>query len=111
MQEAEGDVRRRVDAEVVADLLGQMDRYGSRYRLAVAVLAILTLLGIAATIVRLVGTEGRIALGYYAATFAFLLSTVQSAPLVIFALRLAKADWRRPLARAVEMLAVGQKLK
>ena len=41
--------------------------------------------------------------GYYAAVFAFILTTAQAAPMAAIAPRLAKAHWRRPISRAAEL--------
>ena len=68
------------------------------------VLGILFLLGIVGFVMRL--GDDRTQWGYYAATFSFLFTTTQTAPLVSVALRLAKNHWRRPLARASELFAV-----
>ena len=44
--------------------------------------------------------------GYYAAVFAFILTTAQAAPIVAIAPRLAKGHWRRPISRAAELWSV-----
>lgn len=80
---------------------------GPRFWLAAAVLGLLFLLGMAGLALRLrEGLGDRAAWGYYAATFSYLLSTAQMAPLVSIGLRLTQAHWRRPLARASELFAV-----
>src|SRR5262245_37552230 len=44
--------------------------------------------------------------GYFIATFAFILTTFQGAPLAAVATRLAKGDWRRPFTRIAEVFTV-----
>ncbi len=68
------------------------------------VLALLLLLGVVGFVMRL--GDDRTKWGYFAATFAFLFTVAQTAPLVSVALRIARNHWRRPLARASELFAV-----
>jgi len=71
------------------------------------VLGALFLVGIVGFVLRLRGGfDDRTAWGYYAALFSYLLTTAGSAPLVVVALRLTRAHWRRPLARGSELFAV-----
>src|SRR5207244_1390480 len=68
---------------------------------------ILLLLGIVGVIMRIAGGfQDRAAWGFYAATFAWVLSTAQAAPLLSVATRLTKGFWRKPLVRAAELFAV-----
>ena len=90
--------------EVTRDVLGRTFSKGGRYWQAVGVLALLFLLGVVGFVLRL--DDDRTKWGYYAATFSFLFTTAQTAPLVSVALRLVKNHWRRPLARASELFAV-----
>ncbi len=81
---------------------------GPRFFAAARILGALFALGIVGFVLRLRGGfEDRAAWGYYAGLFAFLLATVGSAPMVAIGLRLTKANWRRPLARAAELYLVG----
>ena len=81
------------------------------YKLVVAVLGSVFLIGIVALIFRFLdgfGVDERAQWGYYSAMFAFLLITAGSAPLVAVALRWTKNHWRRPFSRVSELYgAVG----
>ena len=84
-----------------------MDRHqrtsNNFWRVAV-VFGVLFILGIIGLIMRLTDGMGDKAIwGYYAALFAFILTTAQAAPMVAIAPRLAKAHWRRPISRAAEL--------
>lgn len=92
---------------VTQDLLGRLFRASPRFWGVVVLLGILFALGIAGVVVRVQGGfADRAPWGYYAATFAFLLTAFQGAPIVSLATRMVKGHWRRPLARASEMFAV-----
>ena len=84
--------------------------FDRKFGLALLVLAALFALGIVGFVVRAVGDgfsdAARPQWGYYAATFAFLLATVGTAPVVAVALRWTKNHWRRPLSRASELFAL-----
>jgi len=83
-----------------------MNKAGKRFWLAVGLLAIVFSMGVAGFIWRWQsGWDDRPAWGYYAATFSFLLSTAQTAPLISAGLRLVAGPWRRPLARPAELFA------
>ena len=74
---------------------------------AVAVFGILFILGIIGFIMRLSdGISDAAVWGYYAALFAFILTTAQAAPMVAIAPRLTKGHWRRPISRAAELWSV-----
>jgi molybdopterin-containing oxidoreductase family membrane subunit len=74
---------------------------------AVALFGVLFVLGIIGFVMRVAdGVSDKAVWGYYAAVFAFILTTAQAAPMVAIAPRLAKAHWRRPLSRAAEMWTV-----
>lgn len=93
--------------QVARDGLRPVLHSGSRFFVAARILGVLFALGIVGFVLRLRGGfEDRTAWGYYAALFSFLLSTAGSAPVVAVGLRLTRADWRRPLARAAELYAV-----
>ena len=108
-QAAEHNGRGTLDtpAGVVSDLLGRHDKTTNLYWRAVAALGLLTVLGIIGFVMRVSdGVEDRKLWGYYAATFAFVLTTAQAAPMVAIAPRLAKAHWRRPISRAAELWSI-----
>ena len=90
--------------EVARDVLQRTFVKGGRYRQAVIVLAAVFLLGVVGFILKL--GQDRTQWGYYAATFSYLFTVAQTAPVVSVAMRLAKNHWRRPLARASELFAV-----
>ena len=92
---------------VVRDLLGRHNQTTNLYWRAVVGFGLLTVLGIVGFIMRaLDGVDDRSLWGYYAATFAFILTTAQAAPMVAIAPRLAKAHWRRPISRAAELWSI-----
>ena len=95
--------------EVTRDLVDRHRQTGTMFRAAVAVCAVLFVLGIVGFVVRLTdGVADKAVWGYYAALFAFILTTAQAAPLVAIAPRIANAHWRRPISRAAELFtAVG----
>ena len=87
--------------------LGQLTSTGPRFRVAALILGGLFILGIVGFIIRATGGfDDRQPWGYYAAMFGYLLTTVQSAPLVAIGLRLVKAHWSKPLVRVAELYAV-----
>ncbi|MFQ5860349.1 MAG: hypothetical protein ACE5IG_02210 [Dehalococcoidia bacterium] len=99
-------VLRKTPGEVTQEILQRYLHAGRGFWTVVVVLAVLFTLGIIGFLIRLQdGLEDRLPWGYYAATFTFLLITVQAAPLASIAFRLARNDWRRPLARASELYA------
>ncbi len=91
---------------VTRDLLSRHERIGGGYWLAVAVTAILFIIGIIGLYIRLLGGfQDRAAWGYYAATFMFLFTTVQAAPMVTIGLLFTKAHLRRPVSRPSGLFA------
>lgn len=67
----------------------------------------LTVVGLVGLVIKVIGGFDHTApWGYSAALLAYLVTTAQSAPLVAIALRLVKADWRRPVTRAAELFTV-----
>ena len=87
-----------------ADLLAKHRSTGAMFWRIVAVFGVLFILGIIGFIVRLSGgLDDRVVWGYYAAMFAFILTTAQAAPIVAIAPRIAKAHWRRPISRIAEI--------
>ncbi|PZC49174.1 MAG: hypothetical protein C1O27_000543 [Chloroflexi bacterium] len=81
---------------------------GSWHGKALFVAGALLVAGIVAFVIRASsdGFDERGPWAYYAAGFAFLLTTVGSAPLVSVALRMSKAHWRRGLSRLSELFAI-----
>ncbi len=99
-----GATERAVSAEVLGRVL---HRAGGGFRGWAILLALLLAVGIVGFLLRLQGGfEDRAQWGYTAALFAILLSTFQAAPLVSITQRFLRSQWRRPLARATELLAV-----
>ncbi|MBI4498516.1 MAG: hypothetical protein HY689_11520 [Chloroflexi bacterium] len=93
--------------KITRDILDRYQRTGSTFRMAVLVLGILSLLGLVGIGIRLAGGfEHRAAWGYYAATYVFIMSTFQGAPLAAVATRLARGDWRRGFTRVADLFAV-----
>ena len=86
------------------DLLERHQSSGALFKSAVALFAVLFLLGVVGFVIRVMdGVSDRAIWGYYAAVFAFILTTAQAAPMVAIAPRIAKAHWRRPISRAAEL--------
>ena len=94
---------------VSRNLLERHESSGSLFRSAVVLFGILTALGVVGVVIRLSGGfDDKAVWGYYAAVFAFILTTAQAAPMAAIAPRIAKAHWRRPISRAAELwTAVG----
>ena len=96
-------------AGITNDLLAKHAASGPTFRWVAVVCAALLVLGVVGVVLRLSGgVSDKTVWGYYAALFAFILSTAQAAPMVAIATRIAKAHWRRPISRISEMYtAVG----
>jgi molybdopterin-containing oxidoreductase family membrane subunit len=93
--------------DVTKDLLNKHAGTGDNFWRVASIFGILLILGIVGFIMRLSdGFSDRAVWGYYAAMFAFILTTAQSAPMVAIAPRLAKAHWRRPISRIAELWTV-----
>jgi Ni/Fe-hydrogenase subunit HybB-like protein len=93
--------------DVTRDLIQRTEHGGRKFWTSVTILGLLFLLGIIGFMLMLSnGTSDRSPWGYYAAMVAFLLTTMQGAPLVSIALRALRGHWRRPLVRAAELFAV-----
>ena len=93
--------------EVTQDVLRSHESPGGGFWKIAGLLAALFGLGIAGFAILLSqGFEDRNVWGYYVTVFAYIFTTAQSAILVSVALRMAKAHWRRPLARISELFAV-----
>ncbi len=94
-------------SEVNGDIISRTLAVGDRFKALVTVLAILVSVGIAGFLLKAMdGFDDRREWAYYAAIFAFLFTTTQSALLVSITMRMAKTHWRRPLARISEMFAI-----
>ena len=92
---------------VTGDLLDRHQGTGDAFWRAVALFGVLFVLGIVGLVMRLSdGVSDKALWGYYAAMFAFILTTAQAAPMVAIATRLTKAHWRRPISRAAELWTI-----
>ncbi|MBI2885917.1 MAG: hypothetical protein HYY02_01780 [Chloroflexi bacterium] len=90
---------------LTVDLLGRFSRQGISGPLVVS--GILLLVGLVGFLMRLGGGFAqREVWGYYAATFVWVLSTAQAAPIIAVATRLTKGYWRKPMIRAAELWTV-----
>jgi hypothetical protein len=94
-------------SELVRDGLRRLRSTGQLYGIALIVMAILTVIGIVALIVRSVasGWSDRTDWTYVAVAFGYLMSTVAAAPCVCVVGRLARAHWRRSIDRISEIWA------
>ena len=94
-------------AGVSRNLLERHEGSGNLFRNAVLLFGFLFILGIVGFVIRVSGGfSDKAVWGYYAAVFAFILTTAQAAPMAAIAPRIAKAHWRRPISRAAEMWTV-----
>ena len=103
----EPQVLTQTPQRVTEDVLGITAHMGARYKAALAFFGLLLILGIIGFALR--AGDGFDKFGpwaYFMATYAFLLTTASSAPLVSVTQRMLRSHWRRPLARASEMFAV-----
>ena len=105
---AHGALALATPAQVSRDLLERHQRrIGDTYWRAMALFGALFALGIIGFLMRLSdGFSDKAVWGYYAAVFAFILTTAQAAPLVAIVPRIAKGHWRRPISRAAELWSV-----
>ena len=103
----EGRLEGMAPSELSHDVLGRFQEIGSRYWGWVAVLAILTALGVMGFFIRLAdGFDDRSNWGYTAATLSFLVTVFAAGPIVSVGLRFIKSHWRRPLTRISEIYGV-----
>ncbi len=93
--------------ELHRDVMDRTLTAGLQFKRVVGGLGILVALGVVGFIIKAAnGFDDRSDWGYYAAIFAFLFTTTQSALLVSISMRMVKTHWRRPLARVSELFAV-----
>ena len=97
--------------QITQDFLSETRRLGSGYKKLLWFFGLLFALGITGFIIRLVDaggftTDEYIPWAYLMVTYAFLLGTASSAPLLSVTQRMVKSHWRRPLGRASEAFAV-----
>ncbi|HEX3723896.1 MAG TPA: hypothetical protein VHV31_13980 [Nitrolancea sp.] len=93
--------------ELVRNGLRRLQSTGQAYGVTLIILAVLTVIGIIALIVRSVanGWSDRQAWTYVAVAFGYLMSTVAAAPCVCVAARLTRSHWRRAIDRISEIWA------
>ncbi len=93
--------------EVASDIMARFQDVNRRYWSWLSLLALLFAGGIVGFVIRLSdGFDDRSNWGYYTATLSFLASTFLAMPIISAGLRLAKANWRRPLTRLTENMAI-----
>lgn len=96
-------------AGVVDEVSREYNSFSPVWKAVMGVLGFLLVVGAVALVLRFVdgyGQNHRDEWGYVSATFAFLLITAGSAPLVAVVLRWTKNHWRRGFSRVSEMYAV-----
>ena len=95
-------------AVMTRDILQNQARMSPGFKRLTVVLCLLFLVGIVAFVVKAVtvGFSDRSEWGYYTATFAFLFTVAQAAPIVAISTRLTKAHWSRPFHRTAEAFAL-----
>lgn len=92
-------------AALTQDILGRFLRPAPAGALLLS--GLLLVLGLVGFGIRLAGGfEHRVEWAYYAATFVWVLSTAQAAPIIAVATRLTKGYWRKPMVRAAELFTV-----
>ena len=102
-----GNDRLSTPAGVITNLLRIHLGTGDMFWRVALTLAIVFIAGIVGFVMRVTdGVSDRAVWGYYAAVFAFILTTAQAAPMVAIAPRLAKSHWRRPISRAAELWSI-----
>ncbi len=94
--------------QMTGDIEAKTRAMPSKYKLALAVTAVLAALGVAGFAIRLTsdGFAEHGPWGYYAAVFSFIFLVTSSAPLFAIAFRITKNHWRRPISRIAELFAV-----
>ena len=102
--EAEPVTAQSLNTEVLGRLIGA----GAQLRPWLLVTGALLAVGLVGLVLRIAGGFEPAKWSYVASVYAYLMTVAQSAPIVAVALRLVKADWRRPATRVAELFtAVG----
>ena len=94
--------------EVTNDIAAKTQAMPRPLAAALAVSAVLLVLGIIGFVVR-AGGDGFDELGpwgYYAAIFSFIFMVTSTAPLAAVGFRFTKSHWRRPLSRVAELFSI-----
>lgn len=93
--------------KVINDSVKRVSAVGARFSMLEIVLAILTVIGIAALIMNAAvnGLSDLAPWGYTAIAANYVLSSFLAAPILAVLLRLTRSDWRRPLSRLAEVQA------
>lgn len=92
--------------EVAEEVLGKARQAWPLWRGTILALGVLFILGVIGFIVKVAQGTQHTAWGYYAALLGLLYTVAGAAPIASVATRLAKAHWRRPLARAAEAYGI-----
>lgn len=93
--------------EIASDIMAKFQNINQSYWRWVSLLAVLFAAGVVGFVIKLMaGFDDRSEWGYYVATLSFLASTFLAMPVISAGLRLAKANWRRPLTRLTENMAI-----
>ncbi|HET7157979.1 MAG TPA: hypothetical protein VFI62_03225, partial [Burkholderiales bacterium] len=98
------------EAQINRDLLGPLFKTGSKYYVAVALLAALAGVVFAAWAIQLVfgiGMSGKNRpsfWGLYITTFVFWIGISHAGTLISAILRVVQAEWRRPITRCAEAI-------
>ena len=95
-------------ADVTRDILAETALAGPIYKLALLITGGLLVIGVIgfAWQASVYGFDNFSPWAYLMATYAFLLTTASSAPMLSIGQRMLRSHWRRPLTRASEMFAV-----
>ena len=93
--------------ELTEELLHQARQTGPRLKTLIIVLGALALLGFVGIAMRFSdSTGGHTAWNFYAVGYVYVFSLTMGVPLAGFALRMVRAQWRRPTSRAAELFAI-----
>ena len=95
-------------AVVTQELIAATERSGALYKNAVIISGLLLVVGVIGFIWQAManGFTTFSPWAYLMATYAFLLTTASSAPMLSIGQRMLRSHWRRPLSRASELFAV-----
>ncbi len=91
--------------QVARDILAETAHAGATYKLALLITGGLLLVGVIGFVwqASAFGFDTFSPWAYLMATYAFLLTTASSAPMLSIGQRMLRSHWRRPLTRASEM--------